>query len=243
MKKLFALTIMSMMLFPCAIIAEPVIQESTISVDASANSDIEPDTLKVKFYVENTGINLEDIKLKNDKTMNTAVAEIKKKLNQNESVKTIAFRVSNIYSYKDKIRIFQKYQVTNGFEVKLKDLSKVSEIIKIAMDNGVKRVDNLNFYIENSENACNDLMKRATSIAKNRATIVANSAGAVLGKPKTINPYCSLNNNYVNRRVYSNALMAKASMDGAGEADEAIESIEPGTISVRAGVNMTYYLK
>ena len=243
MKKLFAVTILSALLIPAVAIAEPTIQESTISVDATANSDVEPDTLKVKFYVENTGTNLTDIKNKNDKIVNSAIAEIKKKLNQNESVKTIAFRVSNIYSYKDKVRIFQKYQVTNGFEVKLKDLSKASEIIKIAMDNGVKRVDNLNFYIENTQNACNNLMKEATIIAKNRANVVATTAGETLGRAKSINPYCSLKSNYVNQRVYSNALMAKSSADAMGAQEEAIETIEPGTISVRAGVNMTYYLK
>jgi len=141
------------------------------------------------------------------------------------------------------VRIFQKYQVTNGFEVKLKDLSKTSEIIKIAMDSGVKRVDNLNFYLENTENACNNLMKSATAIAKNRANVVATAAGATLGKPKTINPYCNLNSNYVNQRVYANSMLKSASMDAAGAAEEAIETIEPGTINVRAGVNMTYYLK
>ena len=248
MKKLIAcasmlcLTILLILLYPSSTAVETSAQESVISVDASANSDIEPDTLKVKFYVENSGINLNDIKTKNDKLVNNAVNEIKKKLNQNESVKTIAFRVNSVYSYKDRVRIFQKYEVTNGFEVKLKDLSKASEIIKIAMDNGVKRVDNLNFYLENTESVCNDLMKKATTIAKNRAVTVATSVGSSLGKPKSINPYCSLNSNYVERRVYSNAMMKSVASDGAA-APEAIESIEPGTISVRANVSMTYYLK
>ncbi len=243
MKKLIAMMILSTLALPVATAVEPNVQESTISVDSSINSDVEPDTLKVKFYVENTGTNITDIKNKNDKIVNSAIVEIKKRLGANESIKTIAFRVSNIYSYKDKIRIFQKYQVTNGFEVKLKDLSKASEIIKIAMDNGVKRVDNLDFYIENSEATCNNLMKQAAAMAKNRASIVATATGAALLKPKSINPYCSLNSNYVNRRVYANAMM-KSSADGAmAEAQEAIETIEPGTINVRAGVNMTYYLK
>ena len=241
MRKLLAITVLLAFLMPFSF-AEPSIQESTISVDATANSDIEPDTLKVKFYVENTGTNLTDLKAKNDKIVNAAIVEIKKKLKENESIKTIAFRVNNVYSYKDKVRIFQKYQVTNGFEVKLKDLSKTSEIIKIAMDNGVKRVDNLNFYIENTETPCNNLMKQATTIAKNRANVVATAAGATLAKPKSISPYCSLNSNFVNQRVFSNALMAKGATDSAVQ-EEAIETIEPGTISVRAGVNMTYYLK
>ena len=242
MKKLLALFVVLGLFAPLSIAVEPAIQESTISVDASANSEVDPDTVKVKFYVENTGTNLADIKAKNDKTVNNAINEIKKKLSDTESVKTIAFRVNNVYSYKDKIRIFQKYEVVNGFEVKLKELSKISEIIKIAMDQGVKRVDSPNFYLENTEAACNDLMKKAASIAKNRAEIVAAAAGAGISKPKSISPYCSLNSNYVNRRVYANAMM-KADAAGASAESETIESIEPGTISVKAGVNMTYYLK
>ena len=150
-KKLIALMLMGTFTLPVFSVAnEANIQESTISVSAQAQGEYDPDTAKVKFYVENSGTNLADIKAKNDKTVNAAINEIKKKLNANETVKTIAFRVNSVYNYKDKVRIFQKYQVTNGFEVKLKDVNKVAEIIQIAMDNGVKRVDNINFYIENS---------------------------------------------------------------------------------------------
>ena len=242
-KKLCTIAIIASFILPCTTFAQETLMESILTVEGTVNTDLEPDTLRVKFYVENTGTNLADIKAKNDKTVNTAVNAIKAKLNSDESVKTIAFRVNNIYSYKDKVRIFQKYEVVNGFEVKLKDLSKTSEIIKIAMDNGVKRIDNLNFYIENTEKQCNELIKQATSIAKNRAAVVASAAGATLTKPKSINPYCSLNSNYINRRVFANAMM-KSSADGAmAEAQESVDAIEPGTISARASVNMTYYLK
>ena len=60
-------------------------------------------------------------------------------------------------------------------------------------------------------------------------------------KVKNINPYCSLNSNFVQRRVYANAMLAKSSSDGAME--EAVEAIEPGTINAHATINMIYYLK
>ena len=241
-KKLIALMLMGTFTLPVFSVAnEANIQESTISVSAEAQGEYDPDTAKVKFYVENSGTNLADIKAKNDKTVNAAINEIKKKLNANETVKTIAFRVNSIYNYKDKVRIFQKYQVTNGFEVKLKDVNKVAEIIQIAMDNGVKRVDNINFYIENSEKPCNELMAEATKIARNRAINVASAAGTSISKVKNINPYCSLNSNFVQRRVYANAMLTKSSSDSAME--EAVEAIEPGTINAHATINMTYYLK
>ncbi|MBR1616925.1 SIMPL domain-containing protein [bacterium] len=215
---------------------------STISADGTAYSDIEPDTAKIRFYVENTGKNLADIKLKNDKIVSSSISEIKKLLKPQESIKTISLRVTNIYSYKDKIRIFDKYSVTNGFEVKIKDLDKISKIINTAMANGITKVDNLNFYVENTEAVCNGLISEAAKIAKNRAQVVAAATNSTLVKVKSANPYCSLNSNYVTRRVYSNALMAKAT-GASQEASYDNETIEAGTINANARVDITYYIK
>ena len=243
-KKLISLLLMTSFILPAFSFAnahEADVSESTLSVSAQAQGEFEPDTAKIRFYVENSGTNLSEIKAKNDKTVNAAIVEIKKKLGANDTIKTIAFRVNSVYNYKDKVRIFQKYQVTNGFEVKLKDVNKVAEIIQSAMDNGVKRVDSVNFYIENSEKACNELMTEATKIARTRANTVAAAAGTAISKVKTITPYCSLNSNVVQRRVYANAMLKSAgSMDSA---EEAIETIEPGSISASASVDITYYLK
>ena len=177
---------------------------STLNVDTSLTSDIMPDTAKIRFYVSNQGLNVQDLKEKNDKIAAKAIAEIKGKLSANEQIKTIAFRISNVYSYKEKVRVFQKYEVTNGFEVKLKDLSKVSEIIQIATNAGVKRVDSLNFSIEKSQQVCNDLLAQTAKNAKERANIIATSLDTQILKVKSVNPYCSLNSGY-SQPVYFNA--------------------------------------
>jgi len=239
MKKLFiSLFALSLAFLP---VQSSEIQEATISTDSTVNSDIAPDTATIRFSVENSGMNIADIKAKNDKIVNTAIAEIKKKLTPNDSIKTVNYRVNSVYSYKDKIRIFQKYEVTNGFEVKLKDVNKVSEIINIATSNGIKNVSGLNFSLSDGEKVCNELMAKAIKTAKTRAEFLANAAGTSVVRIKSINPYCSQNSTYVQPRYLSNAMMKSASLsDGAGET---VESIEPGSINVRAGVNMTYYLK
>jgi len=238
MKKLFvSLFALSLCFMPA--IAD--VQEATISADVSVNSDIAPDTATVRFTVENSGTNIADIKAKNDKIVNTAITEIKKKLTADESVKTITYRVNSVYSYKDKIRIFQKYEVTNGFEVKLKEIDKVSEIIDIATNNGIKTVNGLNFTLSDGEKVCNELMAKAIKTARSRADYLSAAAGTSILKIKSINPYCSQNSTYVQPRMLSNASM-KAMGASADEA-AVVESIEPGTINVRAGVNMVYYLK
>lgn len=236
-KILLSFLALSLIFAPAVAVEE---MESIISVEASKTSEIAPDTATLRFYVENSGVNLSDLKEKNDKIVNTAINAIKAKLKPDESIKTIAFSVNNVYSYKDKIRIFQKYEVKNGFEVKLKDLSKISEIIDIAMNNGIKNIGQLSFSVADGEKACNDAMAEAIKIAKNRAQYLSQTSGNQLLKVKSINPYCSLNNNVV-PRYYSNAMLSKA-QDSSGGATT-VDVIEPGTINIRAGVNMTYYLK
>jgi len=216
--------------------------ESLINTEATINQEIAPDTAKIRFQVENSGLNLSNLKEKNDKIVNSAISAIKTQLNQNESIKTIAFSIRNVYSYKDKVRVFQKYVVTNGFEVKLKDLDKVSKIINLAMENDVKNVSGVNFSIENSENICNKMMADAVKIAKNRAQHLTQAAGSQIDKVKSINPYCSLSSSNT-RSVSNKVYMANAMMDSASGEESMLETIEPGTINARASVNMTYYLK
>lgn len=239
--KKMAVAALSLTLFtPMAITAE--IKESTISVDYSMTKQVSPDTASIKFYVENSGTNIADIKEKNDKIVNETIKKIKAELKDGESVKTVAYRINSIYSYKDKIRVFQKYEVTNGFEVKLKDLGKISKIIKIATDSGVKRVDQLNFTLENVQEECNKLLAETSQGAYKKAGHVASALHLMLDKPKSINPYCSVNSNYSMPRYYNSAKMmtAGAAMDSA---EGAPETIEAGEITLRANVNMTYYLK
>ena len=230
-------------LFAFSLIFTPVsgieVQESTISIEASKVSEVAPDVAIIRFYVENSGVNLTDIKEKNDKTVNQAINAIKAKLSSDESIRTVAFSVNNIYSYKDKIRIFQKYEVKNGFEVKLKDLSKISEIINIAMDNGVKNIDQLSFALSHSEKACNNALVETIKIAQTRANTLSSALGVQIGKVKSVNPYCSVTTNNSTPRFYSNTYSAKAdSSEGS-----VIDSIEPGMLNVRSSINMVYYLK
>lgn len=216
--------------------------ESIISTDASINREVAPDTAKIRFMVENSGLNLTSIKEKNDKIVNDAIKAIKAILNTDESIKTIAFNVRNIYSYKDKVRVFQKYEVSNGFEVKIKDLDKVSKIINIAMENGVKNVNNVNFIVEDTENVCNEMMAEAVKIGKSRVQHLANAAGTTLDKVKSINPYCSLSSSHTVVRP-SKVYMSNHGVDSVATEDASMEAIEPGTINAKASVNMVYYLK
>ena len=116
MLKRFALSLLFFGIFSLPLFAhECNCQESLINTEATVNREIAPDTAKIRFSVENSGLNLDSLKEKNDKIVNSAIVAIKAQLNKDESIKTTNFNVRNVYSYKDKVRVFQKY-VVYGFE-------------------------------------------------------------------------------------------------------------------------------
>ena len=211
---------------------------SIITGDAKVSKDFAPDTAKIRFYVESSGLNINDIKAQNDKIVNDAINKLKSKLNSDEQITTVAYSVNSVYSYKDKIKVFQKYEVKNGFEVKLKDLNKISDIIKIAADSGINRVDNLKFYIEDNEKFCNELLKEAAKNAKTRAEIAAQALDVNIGKPKSINTYCSSST----PKIYHNRMLTLSAADSAEELS-APQVIEAGSINITGSVSAIYYLK
>ena len=231
--------VLSMFLFANIGFCAEHIKESLINLEATVNQDITPDAAKIRFTVQNSGLNLADLKEKNDKIAANAIKAIKANLTQNEQIKTTSFNVRSIYSHKDKITVFQKYEVSNSFEVKLKELDKISKIVNIAMDHGVKIVSNVNFFVENNENVCNQMMGEAVKIAKNRAQYLSSAAGVNLDKVKTINPYCSLSSSNTIQKAFNYANKSMGSVDEA----RLVDTIEPGTRTARASVNMSYYIK
>ena len=78
LKKLLVCSLSLTLLFPMATLADSVL-ESTISTEANQNREVAPDTVKIKFYIENSGMNLSDIKEKNDKLANDAITKINPK--------------------------------------------------------------------------------------------------------------------------------------------------------------------
>ena len=182
MKKMLSIFILTLALVAPTFANE---MESVLNVSSTFEKEYTPDTAKVTFSLTNSGLDIKNIKEKNDKTIANVISLIKKELSEKETIKTTKYSINPIYSYKDKTRVFQKYEVTNGFEVKLKDISKISNIIKLATDNGIKNVGNIQFYIEDKNKISDESIKEAIKMAKARANVISSASGAQILKIKS----------------------------------------------------------
>lgn len=240
MKKILFTALMSVMFLIPQCMAE---QESLLYANSRVEKEYMPDSALVSFSVKESGLSVKDIKQKNDKIINNAMTNIKKSLSNDETIKTTAFSINPVYSYKDKTRVLQNYEVTNGFEVKLKDISKVSDIIKIAIDSGVKNVGNIQFFIEDKNNITTDMITEAIKVAKEKAATIAKAANVQTVKIKSINTSCSLDNSYSSIRYLSNMKYKAATDEAVTASSPDYGTIEAGTIKVSANADLVYYLK
>ena len=214
-----------------------------VSVSAKAEQEFVPNVANFKFYIETSDKDLNIATEKNKQETQKALEAVKKELDttKGDSIKTINFSANPEYRYKNGKREFVQYNVTNGFQVTLKNTDNLGKIISKGLQNGATRADDLNFSLDNTQNACNNLIKEAVGLSKTRANETAKAAGSYVTGIKSINASCSGDSTY-----YPQARLMNSAKYASGSADTAAESSIPtelGTIKMFATVNANYFVK
>ncbi len=202
-----------------------------------------PDTITVSLSV--TGENKEYQKAMEE--CDKLVVNLKAKLAKNgfkeDSIKTTDFRVNTatkyVESFKTSKRVFDKYVITHSLEIKFdydrKKLSKCIDTLSSALANPTLRI---NFSVEDTSTLKNQALKQAVADAKEKASLLAESAGVKLGQIVLIDHSFRQVNVYQPRQFsaeYDGAIMAKqASVAGS------MESINVDDIKIEANVTMEW---
>lgn len=216
-------------------------KESTINAQASVEQTVVPDTIEISFTVETKDKNSQKAVDKNSQTANNIIANIKKILGENETIKTSSYSMTQTYEYNKTLKKSEitGYLVTNGVSVKLKDKNKVSKVIDIATTNGATRVSGLKFTLQSTDNICRQLTAKAAQKAKADAAAIVTPLGGKIDRIVGISYSCSTENR-INSRFTMNAKALGASME---EDSVTAPEIEPGEIKVRAFVNIEFAIK
>jgi uncharacterized protein YggE len=120
-------------------------------------------------------------------------------------------------------------------QVKIRDFTKIGDVLSKATAAGANQVGDLQFTIDNPEQFRDKARADAIKQAKTNAQNLASESGVNLGK--IINVY---ENNYTVPQVYNS--MAKGL--GAGVAESApTPTIQPGQQEIDVTINLTYQVK
>lgn len=105
-----------------------------------------------------------------------------------DQIKTVTYNISSRYDYSNDISTLAGYDVINGIQVTVMDLTKVSDVLDMTVKQGVNQANSISFSITDQEK--NEFylqaLSEAVADAKGKAGALADSAGVTVTDPVQI---------------------------------------------------------
>ncbi|HOB90020.1 MAG TPA: SIMPL domain-containing protein [Candidatus Colwellbacteria bacterium] len=210
----------------------------TVTVSADSKVAIAPDLAEVSFSVITEGANPTTLQIENTTKMNAAIQYVKGKGIEAKDVKTSNYNLQPKYEY-DRINrttYISGYTLTQTIIIKIRDLSKIAEIVAGLPGLGVNEISSVRFSIEDPDKFLADTRKEAFDKAFEKAKAMASMNRVSLGK---VVGFSESTNNYI-RYDYS---LEKTAAMGAGVVPAPVPTIEPGSEEITVYVTVIYEIK
>ena len=169
--------------------------------------------------------------------MNKITTELKKLNIADKDIKTSNYTLSPVYNWTNvKGQELVGYEVTQTLTLKIRDLSKIGDVIAKTTEQGANQVGNISFTIDDEFALKNQARKMAINKAKEKAVLIASQSGMKLGKVTSVYENADP---VISPVMYSNA---KLDMVASG-APVATPNIQTGQNEIKVDVTLTYEVK
>jgi len=207
-------------------------QVPMINVSGEGKVKVAPDQALISISIETKGTKAEDIKRENDKKMDAILKFIKKSNIAPEDFQTQRISLNPNYDYEKKK---YNYIATQSVQILLKDLSKYDTLMEGLVNEGINRIDNVEFKSSKMLQLQSDARKLAIKDAKAKAEDFVSVLGQKVGKAIVISDNSQ---SYIPQpRMYTMKSMA---MDKAESAPR--ETLAIGEIEIIANVSVSFVL-
>lgn len=210
-----------------------------LTVSATGKVFIVPDVALLNFGVTTEGIDIPTIVKQNADKMNAIISMLKdaEKIDAKDITTTqYSLTPRYEYAYKTGVRTLKGYTMSQQIAVKVRDFTKIGNVLNKATTLGSNLVGSLQFTIDDTEKANQQARDKAIENAKAKAQSMADAAGMKLGK------ITNIQDNYT--PYYGGGIYEKAvSMGGSDNIYSPAPQIEPGQDEVTANIYITYRIK
>jgi len=170
--------------------------------------------------------------------MNDIIAELKKLNIDEKDIKTSGYNLNPVYNWtNDKGQQLIGYEVAQNVSLKIRDLSKIGDVIAKTTEKGANQIGSINFTIDDEYELKNQARELAIEKAKEKAMMIAEQSGMKLGEVKSV--YES-SVPIATPMYYSNAKMDSAAGAGVALASPEIQS---GQNEIKVEVTLVYEVK
>jgi len=204
-----------------------------ITVSGEGKVYAKPDVALVSLGVTTTGATVSEATTSNTTKMNAVIDAVKNLKVADKDIQTTNYSLTPLYNYTEKGgRIFQGYTLEQDVQVKIRDFTKIGDILSQATTKGSNLVGDLQFTIDNPEQFKEQARASAIAQAKSNAQNLAKESGVSLGK---------MINVYESSTPYPVAYSSAKAMGGAVETAAPI--IQPGQQEIDVTINLTYQVR
>lgn len=216
------------------------VERSIISVSGTAKANVAPDLAILSLGVLRQAKTARLALDANSKAMAEVLASMKEVGIEERDLQTSNFSIRPRYEhYRPKKGKVQKpprivgYAVSNNLTVRVRDLTKVGDVLDQSVSLGVNNSGNIRFTNDNPKAAISIARAKAMKDALNKAEILSSTAGASLG------PIISIDENFSRPRPQS---MARGGMVADGAMAKSVP-IAAGENSYSVTVNVRWEIK
>jgi hypothetical protein len=219
-------------------------QPGQVTVQGTARVYRKPDYVDVFIAVQSIAATASEAQKDCSTKMEAVLAAVKELKLEGLDLKTGDVELSPRYDHRtvhhdDVAPKIIGYFASNSVRVRTSDLKAVPKTIDAAIKHGSNRIEGVTFGIKEVLEAREEALRMATRAAKRKATVMAESLDAALGKVVSANEYSHSSGGWSNRSGgIAQMQMSNESAPISGE-----EAIEPGQIEILVTVTLTYTLK
>ncbi|MDD5151269.1 MAG: SIMPL domain-containing protein [Flavobacterium sp.] len=206
-------------------------QVPMVNVSGEGKIKVAPDQVLISISLETKGTKAEDVKKENDKKIDAIMKFIKKSNIAKEDFQTQRVSLNPNFDYAKKK---YNYVATQSVQILLKDLSKYDGLMEGLVNEGINRIDNVEFKSSKMKELESDARKLAIKEAKSKAEDFVSVLGQKVGKAILI----SDNSQSYNPRPVMYAMKSMVMDESAPR-----ETLAIGEIEITANVSVSFVLE
>ncbi len=237
----FALGLMALLAAQIPAIAQKT-EPSLVTTTGQAEIKVVPDLADLRFDVEIRNVELPVARRQHAERMKKLLSVIRSAGVAETDLQTSQIQITPFYQREEATRaeteVIQFYSVTQTVAFTLTEIKKVPDVTASAIGAGATRVGEAKLRTSQLRKFKDQARTLAVRAAKEKAIALANDLGSKVGKPHTITEHPSHEFPFA---MGNNLQLSMGA--GGGAADAGSGSFEPGTISIRADIQVAFLLE
>jgi len=215
-------------------IGQSVEQKHSINITGEGKVVAVPDIAKIQLGLQTEDKSVAKAQKDNTDKMNALIDKLKKDFKiDNKDIQTANYNIYPQYDWTNNRQTLRGYQISQSVNVKIRDLTKISDILNAVGQAGLNQVGGLTFDVDEPENLKQQARELAIKNAREKAESLAKIAGVKLGKVISFSEYAD-NSGPIPYDSYAMKGM------GVGGAEIAAPTIATGSQEITITANVEY---